>query len=248
MAFPLGIGQLVALQAFVPMVIRRKLGILQDDMPPMSAEESRGVIDEELQKLGKTSAIFESLDLDNVLGSASIAQVHRGKLRGGQQVAVKVQFPEMEALMLSDLANYRVLAEVLQRTELKFDLVGPVKELAKQVAMEFDFVAEAEGMDEIRRALRQYRSVSVPAAVPGLVSRRLLVMTYLDGVPLTKLDGKLGKFRSDRAVRRIGRKVLENLTACYGKMILSDGFFQADCKCKPSFHAPFFLRDSIFEA
>lgn len=212
------------------MTIRRKLAMLQDDMPPMSEDKARRVINEELQKLGQGSAVFRSLDLANVLGSASIAQVHRAKLRNGQDVAVKVQFPDMEALMLSDLANYRVLAEVLQRTELKFDLVRPIQELAKQIAMEFDFVAEARGMTEIRRALKRFKTVSVPAAIPGLVSRRLLVMTYLDGVPLTRLDGKLGKFSSDRAVRIIGRKVLNNLTVCYGKMILKDGFFQADCR------------------
>eukprot|EP00177_Eucheuma_denticulatum_P007143 GFKZ01012980.1.p1 GENE.GFKZ01012980.1~~GFKZ01012980.1.p1 ORF type:complete len:215 (-),score=33.44 GFKZ01012980.1:718-1362(-) len=200
--------------------------MLQDDMPPMPESQARHVIEQELQRLGKTPAIFSSLDLGTVLGSASIAQVHRGALRDGNiDIAIKIQFPHMERIMLSDLANYRVLAEILQRTELKFDLVRPIQELAKQVAMEFDFEAEARGMTEIRGALRNVRGVSVPEVIPGLVSRRLLVMTYLDGVPLTKLDGKLG----DRAVRVLGRKVLRNLTDCYGKMILRDGFFQADC-------------------
>lgn len=200
-------------------------------MPPMSEAQAHHVIDDELQKLGTTiSTVFSSLDLYNVIGSASIAQVHRGVLRQGNlDVAVKVQYPYMESVMLSDLANYRVLAEILQRTELKFDLVRPVQELARQIAMEFDFEAEARGMMEIRHALRRVRAVSVPAAIPGLVSRRLLVMTYLDGMPLTRLGGKkLG----DHAVRVVGRKVLNNLTACYGKMILKDGFFQADCAFK----------------
>lgn len=199
-------------------------------MPPMEEALARHVIDEELQKLGQSIDVFESLNVSNVLGSASIAQVHRGVLKtGGIEVAVKVQFPGMEAVMMSDLANYRVLAEVLQRTELKFDLVRPIEELSKQIKMEFDFLAEARGMSEIRHALRHVRSVAVPAVIPGLVSRRLLVMTYLDGVPMTKLEGKLGRVRSDRAVRIIGRKILKNLTTCYGKMILTDGFFQADC-------------------
>lgn len=200
-------------------------------MPPMEQGVVQRVVDEELRKLGQSIDIFESLDLSNVLGSASIAQVHRGVLKNGRiDVAVKVQFPGMEAVMMSDLANYRVLAEVLQRTELKFDLVRPIQELSKQIKMEFDFVAEARGMTEIRHALRKVRTVAVPAAIPGLVSRRLLIMTYLDGVPMTKLDGRLGRMKSDRAVRFIGRKILKNLTACYGKMILTDGFFQADCK------------------
>lgn len=200
-------------------------------MPPMPEDVAGRVIGEELSKLGQSRDVFDSLDLSNVLGSASIAQVHRGTLKRGQiDVAVKVQFPGMEAIMMSDLANYRVLAEVLQRTELKFDLVRPIQELSQQIKMEFDFVAEARGMTEIKHALKDMKSVAVPDAIPGLVSRRLLVMTYLDGVPMTKLDGKLGKVRSDRVIRIIGRKILKNLTKCYGKMILTDGFFQADCK------------------
>lgn len=196
-------------------------------MPP---EQAKRVVEEELSKLGRNIDVFQSLDLDNVLGSASVAQVHRGVLRNGAvDVAVKVQFPNMGRLMMSDLANFRVLGELLQRTELKFDLIRPIQELSRQLAMEFDFEAEARGMAEIRHALRKIREVSVPEAIPGLVSRRLLVMTYLDGVPMTQLEGRLGR-RSRRKIRIVGRKILRNLTACYGKMILTDGFFQADCE------------------
>ncbi|KAI0557399.1 Protein kinase-like protein [Gracilaria domingensis] len=135
---------------------------------------------------------------------------------------------------MADLANFRLLGEILQRTELKFDLVRPVQELSRQLAFEFDFKNEARNMAEIRYALRKVKQVSVPEAIPGLVSRRLLVMTFLDGIPLTKLDGALEK-RGRRTVRLVGRRIMKNLTACYGKMILTDGFFQADCTCLISY-------------
>lgn len=224
------IGQLISMQSFAPMVIKKKLSLLQDNMPPMPPAQAEQVINAELEKLGKSIAIFKSLDLKNVLGSASIAQVHRGVLQEGNiDVAVKVQFPDMERLMMSDLANFRVLAEVLQRTELKFDLSGPVQELAKQVSMEFDFESEARGMTEIRAALSNVKGVQIPRVIPGLASRRLLIMTYLDGVPMTKLESKLGKLYNPRVVRTLGRRVLRKLSVAYGKMILTDGFFQADC-------------------
>lgn len=222
-------GQLIALQAFVPEIIRTKLRRLQDDMPPMPPSVAQRVIEEELEKLGHTLAVFSALDVENVLGSASIAQVHLGVLNTGKRVAVKVQYPNIERLMMSDLANFAVLGAALEKTELKFDLSRVVQELSRQVAKEFDFEAEAQGMNEIRYALKNIRAVSVPQAIPGLVSRRLLVMDYLDGIPMTQLEIRFGK-RSKRKIRVIGRKIMKHLTACYGKMILTDGFFQADCK------------------
>lgn len=223
-------GQLIALQAFVPATIRKKLSMLHDEMPPMPASTAKNVINDELEKLGLSDKIFKSINLDQVLGSASIAQVHEAVLHeGNTHVAVKVQYPDMERIMMIDLANFRILGEVLQRTELNFDLITPIQEIAHKLAMEFDFVSEARGMNEIRYALRKVKGVNVPESIPGMVSRRLLVMTYLDGMPLTKLDEKLGNL-SDKAVRVVGRKILKKLSACYGKMILTDGFFQADCK------------------
>lgn len=212
----------------MPKVIREKLSLLHDDMPPMPREQARSTIVAELTKLGHTLDDFESMDLDSVLGSASIAQVHRGTLRDGRDVAIKVQIPDNEPRMIADLENTRVLAEILQRTELRFDLVSPVVELKKQIALEFDFEHEAKCMHQLGWALRDVRGVSVPTAIPGFVSRRLLVMTYLDGVPLTKLE-RIFHGGNKRRIRIVGRKVLKKLATSYAKMILQDGYFHADC-------------------
>lgn len=220
-------GQLIALQAFVPPTIRKKLARLQDDMPPMPREQALSAITRELALLGQDISIFEYLDLDHVLGCASIAQVHRGRLRnGGVDVAVKLQFPGAESIMMRDLSSFRLLGEVLQRTELKFDLVGPIKELSRQLRSEFDFTVEASSMNEIRAAVRHIRGVELPRSVAGLTTRRLLVMTYLKGIPMTQLESKIALSGGRRAVRYVGKKVLKRLAAAYGEMILSRGFFQ----------------------
>ena len=221
-------GQLIALQAFVPTIIREKLGVLHDDMPPMSPTLSKEIIERELHKLGHSLAVFSNIDFTNVLGSASIAQVHSGVLANGKRVAVKVQYPNIEPMMMSDLANFALLGAILEKTELKVDLTRVVQELKKQIAMEFDFQAEARGMDEIKHALRGIKSITVPQSVPGMVSRRLLVMDYVNGTPMTQLETLLGSL-SRRRVKFVGRKIMEHLSTSYGKMILSDGFFQADC-------------------
>ena len=85
--------------------------------------------------------------------------------------------------MALDLTNLRGLAAFLQSTDLKFDLTSAVDELAAQIKTEFDFTREARCMDNIgaRLAIMKRRLV-VPRSVPGLVTRKLLVMTYLDGI------------------------------------------------------------------
>ena len=100
---------------FMPRHYTTKLSKLHDDVPPMDANDVRKIIEAEL--CGPIEKYFSSLDLSSPIGSASIAQVHAGVWRqSGEKVAVKVQFPHAERIMVGDLKNLRVLAEYLQRT------------------------------------------------------------------------------------------------------------------------------------
>lgn len=200
-------------------------------MPAMEASAARSAIETELQQLGTSvSAAFSSIDLDSVLGSASIAQVHRGVLRDtGEDVAIKIQFPNGERRMTSDLSNFRFLAALLQRTEFKFDLVSPVQELARQISFEFDFMRESHAMEEIRMNLRNIRGVSIPRVCPSLTTRRLLIMQFMHGTPLSRLEEAAPNL-SVRTRKRVARTVLRKMARSYGEMILTHGFFQADCK------------------
>jgi aarF domain-containing kinase len=228
-AFYAKVGQLISIQGFVPEIIRSKLSRLQDDMPPLPGGVARRIIQEELHaaKAGSIEEVFKYLDLSSSLGCASIAQVHYGVLREHNiPVAVKVQQPDAKLLMASDLGNFRALAEILQKTELKFDLVGPVKELSKQLRSEFDFENEARSMNTVRDMLvGRVRGVRIPKSVMHLVTPRLLVMEFLEGTPLSRLNGKLG---SKRMLRRFGKRAIKRISDAYGEMILINGFFQAD--------------------
>jgi aarF domain-containing kinase len=221
-AFYAKVGQLIAMQAFVPPAIRSKLSRLQSAMPPLPAAAVREILSAALPPGMTIASTFSRIDLNSALGCASVAQVHYGELSDARRtrVAVKVQLPAAERLMAADLGNLRLLARVLERTDLKFDLVRPVDELRAQLAAEFDFEAEARAMVRIHAALRRVKGVRVPRPVDGLVSRRLLVMEYLDGLPLARLEGQqAGK----RAMRRVGRAVMRRLGDAYGEMILREG-------------------------
>lgn len=89
--------------------------------------------------------------------SAAIAASDARRSRHGPHkgiVAVKVQYPNAYPTMALDLGNVKTAAAFLQKTELKFDLTSAVKELAKQIKLEFDFTREAKIMDEISNQLQ----------------------------------------------------------------------------------------------
>jgi predicted unusual protein kinase regulating ubiquinone biosynthesis (AarF/ABC1/UbiB family) len=112
----------------MPQQYTTKLSKLHDDVPPLGSAEIKKVLEKELG--GPVEAFFDELDLDKPIGSASVAQVHVGIWKKtGEKCAVKIQYPNAERLMTGDLKNLRFLAEFLQRTELKFDILSAIKEV-----------------------------------------------------------------------------------------------------------------------
>ncbi|PRW59732.1 putative aarF domain-containing kinase 1 [Chlorella sorokiniana] len=271
--FYLKTGQFIGARGdFVPEQICRKLSLLHDQVPPMPAEQAREVIERELGV--PLAAVFEWIDLETPLGSASISQVHKAKLRcpgrqrrnrpflrpvwdllrGGYNaadivpsgrppvdmqlaceqapksgiVAVKVQYPDALPTMALDLSNIRLAAAFLSKTEIKFDLVSAVDELAAQIKLEFDFRREARIMDAVARQFEKLNHrIEVPRSVPSLVTDRLLVMNFLEGVPITRLERHTQNL-SEATKRLAARRILSRVSEAYGRMLLLDGLFQAD--------------------
>lgn len=184
--FYLKSGQFLATRHdFMPPQYTKKLTKLHDDIPPIGAKDIRKILEDEVD--GTIEDYFTELDLNDPVGSASIAQVHFGIWKStGQKVAVKIQNPKAERLMIGDLNNIVKLAAFLQKTELKFDLLSAVEELQKQISNEFDFVREADNMDAVRKALRKpVPEVTIPSAIYR--TKKVLVMTFVEGDNLSKL-------------------------------------------------------------
>lgn len=130
--------------------------------------------------------------------------------------------------MSLDLKNLRLLAAFLSKTELRFDMVSAVNELAKQIKLEFDFCREARIMDAVARQFDGLgHKICVPKSVPGMVTPRLLVMSYLDGIPITRMKDRIEGL-SEATKRLASRRILDRVSEAYGRMILLDGLFQAD--------------------
>jgi predicted unusual protein kinase regulating ubiquinone biosynthesis (AarF/ABC1/UbiB family) len=190
-----------------------------DAVPPQSFEVVRDTIERELgQPLG---AIFAELD-HSPLASASLAQVHRGRLLDGREVAVKVQYPDIAERVVVDLANIRRACKVYEIFDPRPVELSPLlEELAKHLELELDFTREAQSAARVRELFAGDPGVFVPAVHAEVSTRRVLVMELASGI---KVDDKAaledGGFSPD--------DVMQDLMRVYVRMIMGAGFFHAD--------------------
>ncbi|XP_065873735.1 uncharacterized protein [Euphorbia lathyris] len=230
--FFLKIAQIVGKPDLAPAPWVRRLVTLCDRAPATPFDTVRLVVEGELGR--SVGEVFERFDVEP-LGSASIAQVHRARLKGQKDdVVVKVQHPGVQELMMTDIRNVQAFALYMQKTDIKFDLYSVTKEMEKQIGYEFDFVREANAMEQIRSFLYKNNKrspVIVPRLLKDLVTRKVLVMEYIDGIPILNLGDEMAK----RGINPGGKiaatakqNILKSLTLAYGQMILKSGFFHAD--------------------
>jgi ubiquinone biosynthesis protein len=164
---------------------------LRDRVPAEPFEVVRQVVERELGHPLKE--VFDRFDGEPT-AAASIAQVHMATLLTGEDVAVKVQRPEIDRLVRQDIAVMAWLAPKLARRIdiLKVVNLPAVIELfAETIVEELDFRLEAENMLDIAAVLDRsgQMSIVVPRPHPTLVSRRLLVMERMHGFAFTDVAG-----------------------------------------------------------
>jgi len=201
-----------------------------ESVNPLPFEVVLEVIEKELLEGYKVDEVFDFLDSEP-LGSASIAQVHKARLKDGREVAVKVQRPFVEEHLLDDIAVIKSLTQQL-RGVLPVDYYTVFCELEDQLTEEFDFNNEASSMNLVATGLCkkwQRAPVFVPRSIPGLVSRRVLCMDYVPGMSLAQIAKEMPqKGKMDARTARLGRQILSDLTDAFAIMILEEGFFHAD--------------------
>lgn len=155
------------------------------------------------------------------IAAASLAQVHRAQLSDGAPVVIKIQYPEIARLARVDLASLRRVARVTARMQNRLDLASIAEEVAKFVALELDFVREAESTERVRAAFGESSEVRVPVVYREHCSQRVLVLEHLDGVRVTDFAA-LERAGHDRI------QVAERIARIYATMIFEHGFFHGD--------------------
>lgn len=198
-----------------------ELSKLQSSTPPQPLDIVRRTIESELGK--PPEELFEEFCPD-AMASASIGQVHRARLRGGQPVVVKVQHDGIEPRMHRDLDLLHGLAELAQRhvSALRnYRPVNTVREFRRTLLRELDLTSERRNLEEFARRFAGDPAVRFPRVYPELCGRRVLTMELLEGVPGTEVRSvPIGELNLGPLARRAGMMYL--------KMIFRDGFYHAD--------------------
>ncbi len=195
------------------------LSRLHDRVPPRPFAVIRKHIEAELKQ--PLEKVFSSFTPEPV-AAASLAQVHEATLHDGRRVAVKVQYPDIAALVDLDLRSVGFFVEWLARLEPRYDFRFILNELRRYIPLELDFVHEGHNAEAVAR---NFAARGDDALVPRIyweyTTPRLLVMEFMEGIKVTEVE----------ALRRAGidtRAVAQKLTEAYLRQILLDGLFHAD--------------------
>ena len=159
-------------------IYQEKLADLRDAAPAMSWEKARSVLEHEWEV--PVEDLFEWISHDAV-AAASIGQVHRGVLKDGREVAVKVQYPEIADAVESDLELASVAIGLGKAIAPGLDPRVVAAELRERVLEELDFELEAQQQRTFARAYRGHPFVYVPTVITALSRQRVLVSEWVHG-------------------------------------------------------------------
>ncbi|WP_440953160.1 ABC1 kinase family protein [Methanococcoides sp. FTZ1] len=215
-------GQLMSMrQDLIPREYAEEFAKLQTDVPPFEYSEVERIIEEEL---GDTiENLFLTFDKEPI-AAASIGQVHRAMLRGGEDVVVKVQRPGIKKVIDSDLDILYSIAGFAEEHVEEAKLYSPVEvvdELQKSIYAEMDFTQEARNIERFQKNFKDDPIIVIPGVFWEYSSRKVLTLDYIDGI-------KSDNFRKIDELGLDRNKLAGYGTEAFMKQIFEDGFFHAD--------------------
>jgi predicted unusual protein kinase regulating ubiquinone biosynthesis (AarF/ABC1/UbiB family) len=216
------IGQALGTRAdLLPLSYVKELGTLQDDVPAFSNEIAFARIEKELGK--PIGDLYADFDVDPI-AAASLGQVYRAHLFSGEEVAVKVQRPNLAATIRGDIdimAKIAKFAERFPALNENADWAGMLREFDETIHEEMDYSAEAGNADRFRENFKDWLAVHVPKIYWSHTTGRVLTMEFIRGTKVTATNDLKTQGISPAKVNRL-------LIRTYLKQLLEDGFFHAD--------------------
>jgi ubiquinone biosynthesis protein len=216
------LGQLLSTRGdLLPAPYLEALARLQDQVEPFTMDEVEQIVSSELG--GRLSKLFADFDREPV-AAASLAQVHRARMRNGRAVVVKVQRPNIREQIVEDLEALDEAAGFIDaHTEVgkRYEFSNMLAELRRSLLRELDFQKEASNLMRMRRSLREFEHLVVPEPIEDYTTSRVLTMEYVSGKKITDVSQL-------RLMEIDGMALSEELFRAYLKQILVKGFFHAD--------------------
>ena len=233
------VGQFLSARLDVlPEEVTAELAGLQDEVPPEAFAAIHALAEKELgAPLAEKFAAFE----ESPLAAASLGQVHRARLRSSRhderldqneaepgavegRVVVKIQRPNIETLIATDLAALRTVGGWLRHyppINKRADLPALLAEFTRTLYEEIDYLAEGRNAETFAANFKDDPGVRVPRVIWSHTTRRVLVLEDVYAIKVTDYDA-ITRAGIDRA------RVAERLFKTYLQQIFRDGFFHAD--------------------
>lgn len=226
------VGQFLSARVDVlPEEITTELAGLQDEVPPEPLEAMRAIAEQELE--GTLEEVFDQFD-PQPLAAASLGQVHRATLKSAEgrnpastsirQVVVKIQRPNIEAIIATDLAALRTVGSWVQHFTIvnrRVDVPALLDEFTRVLYEEIDYLAEGRNVETFAANFAGYPGVRVPRVIWEHTTKRVLTLEDVYAIKITDYE----------AIRQAGinlADVAERLFHTYMKQIFEDGFVHAD--------------------
>jgi len=205
----------------LPLAYVKELSLLQDQVPPFPTTEAYARIEAELGR--PLLEAYAEIDAAPV-AAASLGQVYRARLHTGEEVAVKVQRPDLAEMVSLDIAVLRRIVARLSRYPSfneNADWQGMLDEFDETIHEEMDYAQEARNAERFRENFKTWRVVHVPRIHFTHSTGRVLTMEFIRGTKVVEVEAL-------RARRISAVKVNRLLIRTYLKQLLEDGFFHAD--------------------
>lgn len=173
-----------------------KLAALRDSAPKVAFKDMKKVIEADLG--AKVKDVFSEFD-EQAIAAASIGQVYRARLKeDGREVAVKVQYPGVNAAVRADMQNLGMIMRLISRLAPGLDTQALTQEIRERVVEELDYELEASNQKRLARIYRGHPFIVIPGVVTDLCRERVIVTEFVHGEGFEDFKARCADAERDR--------------------------------------------------
>ncbi len=216
------LGQLMSTRAdMFPPEYLDEFSKLQDQVPPVSFDEIKKVIQEELKH--PLAEIFKEFNPEPI-AAASVAQVHLAELPTGEKLAVKVIRPGIDKKIRQDIRLMYYLAEKMEKAFEIGRILGAtnlVSEFERTIFRELDMFIEAGSIERFARNFKDSKEIYIPKVYWDYTSRSVLTMEHIDGIKMDHVEAIKAHGIDPKEIAELGLR-------SFSRQLMEFGFFHAD--------------------